>query len=221
VANVSHELKTPITSIKGFVETLLTGALKEPENTEKFLRIIAQQTDRLHEIIDDLLILSRIEQEAERHQIALDRGNLKEVLQLAKQACEAKAAAKNIGIAVTCPDTLRASLNAPLLEQALVNLIDNAVKFAPAHSTVRVEAQETGAEIVIRVMDQGGGIPSEHLHRIFERFYRVDAGRSRKLGGSGLGLGIVKHIAQAHGGRVTVESTPGQGSIFSLHLRAD
>jgi two-component system phosphate regulon sensor histidine kinase PhoR len=221
VANVSHELKTPITSIKGFVETLLAGALKEPENAEKFLRIIAQQTDRLHEIIDDLLSLSRIEQKAEKHQIALARGNLKEVLQAASQACEAKAAAKNISLEVTCPDTLRASLNAPLLEQALVNLIDNAVKFSPAHSTVRVEAQETEAEIIIRVMDQGDGIPPEHLDRIFERFYRVDAGRSRKEGGTGLGLAIVKHIAQAHGGRVTVESTPGQGSIFSLHLPAD
>ena len=215
-ANVSHELKTPITSIKGFVETLLAGALKEPENAEKFLRIIAQQTDRLHEIIDDLLSLSRIEQEAERHQIAFARGNLKEVLQAAGQVCEAKAAAKNIGIDVTCPDTLRTNFNAPLLEQALVNLIDNAVKFSPANSTVRVEAQETGAEIIIRVMDQGDGIPPEHLDRIFERFYRVDAGRSRKVGGTGLGLAIVKHIAQAHGGRVTVSSTPGEGSTFSI-----
>ena len=108
VANVSHELKTPITSIKGFVETLLAGALKEPENAEKFLRIIAQQTDRLDEIIDDLLSLSRIEQEAERHQIAFTRGNLKGVLQAASQVCEAKAAAKNISLQVNCPDELRA-----------------------------------------------------------------------------------------------------------------
>jgi two-component system phosphate regulon sensor histidine kinase PhoR len=104
------------------------------------------------------------------------------------------------------------------LEQALVNLIDNAVKFSPANSTVRVEAQETGAEIVIRVMDQGDGIPPEHLDRIFERFYRVDAGRSRKVGGTGLGLAIVKHIAQAHRGRVTVSSTPGEGSTFSIMI---
>jgi len=221
VANVSHELKTPITSIKGFVETLLAGALKEPENAEKFLRIIAQQTDRLHEIIDDLLSLSRIEQEAERHQISLTRGNIKEVLQAAGQVCEAKAAAKNMGIEVTCPDTLRTNFNAPLLEQALVNLLDNAIKFSPADSTVWVDAQPAGSEIVIRVKDQGCGIPPEHLDRIFERFYRVDAGRSRKVGGTGLGLAIVKHIAQAHRGRVTVESTPGQGSIFSLHLPAD
>jgi two-component system, OmpR family, phosphate regulon sensor histidine kinase PhoR len=220
-ANVSHELKTPITSIKGFVETLLAGALKEPEDAARFLRIIAQQTDRLNEIIDDLLSLSRIEQEAELHQIAFTRGNLKEVLQAAAQVCEAKAAAKNIGIQVNCPDELRASFNAPLLEQALVNLIDNATKFSPADSSVRVEAQGAGPEIVIRVQDQGGGIAPEHLDRIFERFYRVDAGRSRKEGGTGLGLAIVKHIAQAHGGGVTVASTLGQGSTFSLHLPAD
>ncbi|PIU54241.1 MAG: PAS domain-containing sensor histidine kinase, partial [Deltaproteobacteria bacterium CG07_land_8_20_14_0_80_60_11] len=102
-----------------------------------------------------------------------------------------------------------------------VNLLDNAIKFSPADSTVWVDAQPAGSEIVIRVKDQGCGIPPEHLDRIFERFYRVDAGRSRKVGGTGLGLAIVKHIAQAHRGRVTVESTPGQGSIFSLHLPAD
>ena len=218
VANVSHELKTPITSLKGFVETLLAGALNEPENAEKFLRIIAQQADRLNEIIDDLLSLSRIEQEAERHQIALARGNLKEVLQSAGQACEANAAAKNISLEVTCPDKLRATFNAPLLEQALVNLIDNAVKFSPGNSTVRVEAEGAGSEVIIRVKDQGRGIPPEHLGRIFERFYRVDAGRSRKVGGTGLGLAIVKHIAQAHGGRVTVSSTPGEGSTFSIMI---
>jgi len=216
VANVSHELKTPITSIKGFVETLQAGALKEPENAVKFLGIIAQQTDRLNEIIDDLLSLSRIEQQAERHQIALARGNLKEVLQTAGQVCEAKAAAKNIRIEVNCSNKLRATFNAPLLEQALVNLMDNAVKFSPEGSTVLLEAEEAGAEIVIRVKDQGRGIAPEHLERIFERFYRVDAGRSRKEGGTGLGLAIVKHIAQAHGGRVSVESTPGKGSVFRI-----
>jgi two-component system phosphate regulon sensor histidine kinase PhoR len=221
VANVSHELKTPITSIKGFVETLLAGALKEPENAARFLHIIAQQTDRLNEIIDDLLSLSRIEQEAERHQIAFTRGNLKEVLQAAGQVCAAKAAAKNISLQVNCPDGLRASFNAPLLEQALVNLIDNAIKFSPVDSPVGLEAQRAGSEIVIRVKDQGGGIAPEYLERIFERFYRVDAGRSRKEGGTGLGLAIVKHIAQAHGGRVTVASTPGRGSLFSLYLQAD
>ena len=216
VANVSHELKTPITSIKGFVETLLAGALKEPENAENFLRIIAQQTDRLNAIIDDLLSLSRIEQDAERGEIFLTPEKIKGVLQGAIHVCEAKAASKNIAVHLSCPDELRSSLNAPLLEQAVVNLIDNAIKFSGPGSVVQVEGEKAGAEVVVRVKDYGCGIPEEHLPRIFERFYRVDASRSRKIGGTGLGLAIVKHIAQAHGGRVTVESTPGQGSTFSI-----
>jgi len=221
VANVSHELKTPITSIKGFVETLLAGALHEPENAEDFLRIIARQTDRLNEIIDDLLSLSRIERDAEEGRVFLTTGWLHGVLASAIQVCEPKAAARNIAISLTCPEELRARINAPLLEQALVNLIDNAVKYSPPGSAVQVEAGWQGAEVVVRVRDQGVGIEKNQLSRIFERFYRVDAGRSRKEGGTGLGLAIVKHIAQALGGRVTVDSTPGQGSTFSLHLSRD
>jgi two-component system phosphate regulon sensor histidine kinase PhoR len=221
VANVSHELKTPITSIKGFVETLLAGALNEPDNAENFLRIIAKQTDRLNEIIDDLLTLSRIEQDAERRQIFLNGQKIKGALQSAVQICEAKAAKKNITIELRCPEDLRAQINSPLLEQALVNLVDNAVKFSEPGRVVQVEAQREGPQVIIRVRDQGPGIPLEHLPRIFERFYRVDAGRSRKIGGSGLGLAIVKHIALAHGGRVTVTSSPGQETVFSLHVPAD
>jgi two-component system phosphate regulon sensor histidine kinase PhoR len=221
VANVSHELKTPITSIKGFVETLLAGALQEPEHAENFLRIIARQTDRLNEIIDDLLSLSRIERDTEQGRVFLSTGRLQGVMQSAIQVCEAKAEAKNIGVSLDCPEELRARISAPLLEQALVNLIDNAVKYSPTGSAVEVAAQRDGGEVVVRVRDQGVGIDKSQLARIFERFYRVDAGRSRKVGGTGLGLAIVKHIAQAHGGRVTVDSTPGQGSVFSLYLQAD
>jgi two-component system phosphate regulon sensor histidine kinase PhoR len=221
VANVSHELKTPITSIKGFVETLLAGASKEPEHAENFLKIIAKQTDRLNEIIDDLLTLSRIEQDAERRQIFLNGQKIKGVLQSAIQVCEAKAAAKKIALELTCPDDLRAQVNPPLMEQALVNLVDNAVKFSEPGRVVQVEAQREGPQVIIRVRDQGPGIPPEHLPRIFERFYRVDAGRSRKIGGSGLGLAIVKHIALAHGGRVTVVSSPGKETVFSLQVQAD
>ncbi len=221
VANVSHELKTPITSIKGFVETLLAGAINEPENAQSFLQIMARQTDRINEIIDDLLSLSRIEQDAEQGRVFLTTGKIRGVLEGAIHICEAKAAAKNITVNLTCPDELRARISAPLLEQALVNLIDNAIKYSAPESAVQVEAQRDGAEVMVRVRDQGCGIEKNQLSRIFERFYRVDAGRSRKIGGTGLGLAIVKHIAQALGGRVTVESTPGQGSIFSLHLLAD
>jgi two-component system phosphate regulon sensor histidine kinase PhoR len=221
VANVSHELKTPITSIKGFVENLLAGALHEPDNAFNFLRIIARQTDRLNEIINDLLSLSRIEQDAERGQIYLTTDRVKGVLEEALQVCGPKAAEKNIRVTLSCPDPLRARISAPLLEQAVVNLVDNAIKYSPEDSVIQVEAERTGPEVVIRVRDQGRGIAKEHLPRLFERFYRVDAGRSRKLGGTGLGLAIVKHIAQAHGGKVMVASTPEKGSVFSLHLFPD
>lgn len=221
VANVSHELKTPITSIKGFVETLLAGALHEPENAENFLRIVAKQADRLNEIINDLLTLSRIEQDAERGQIFLTTQKIKSVLEAALQVCELKAKARSIALHLRCPDDLRARTNAPLLEQAVVNLVDNAIKYSEANREVQVEAERSGPEVIIRVRDQGSGIKPEHLPRLFERFYRIDHGRSRLSGGTGLGLAIVKHIAQAHGGRVTVESTPGKGSTFSLHLLPD
>jgi len=122
---------------------------------------------------------------------------------------------------VDCPEDLRARVNAPLLEQALVNLIDNAIKYSGPGGMVHIEAEQVGAEVVLRVKDQGQGIPPEHLDRIFERFYRVDPSRDRKAGGTGLGLAIVKHIAQAHGGKVTAASTPGEGSVFSLHLLPD
>jgi two-component system, OmpR family, phosphate regulon sensor histidine kinase PhoR len=218
VANVSHELKTPITAIKGFVETLLGGALNELENAENFLGIIARQTDRINEIIDDLLSLSRIEQDAEQGKVFLSPGKIRGVMEAASHICATKAEAKNIAVNLDCPDELRARISAPLLEQALVNLIDNAIKYSAPGSAVQVEAQRDGAEVIVRVRDQGCGIEKNQLSRIFERFYRVDAGRSRMIGGTGLGLAIVKHIAQAHGGRVTVASTPGKGSIFSLHL---
>jgi two-component system phosphate regulon sensor histidine kinase PhoR len=221
VANVSHELKTPVTSIKGFVETLLAGAIQEPENAEKFLRIIARQTDRLNEIINDLLSLSRIEQDAERGQIFLTAQRIKGVLAAAVEVCEPKAKERNIRVILDCPNDLRARINAPLLEQALVNLVDNAIKYSERDREIRVEAERLGPEVMVRVRDQGNGIAPEHLPRLFERFYRVDPGRSRQSGGTGLGLAIVKHIAQAHGGKVTVESTPGKGSIFSLHLLPD
>jgi two-component system phosphate regulon sensor histidine kinase PhoR len=218
VANAAHELKTPVTAIKGFVETLLDGALREPENALKFLQIMARQADLLQAIIEDLLSLSRLEADSEEGRIPLSSGKIKDVLDSALQTCEARAAKKGIRLVLSCPENLKAMINAPLLEQAVVNLIDNAVKYSQPESTVALEAQPEEGEIVIRVRDQGAGIPAEHLPRLFERFYRVDPGRSRKIGGTGLGLAIVKHIAQAHGGKVTVESAPGQGSVFSLHL---
>ena len=220
VANVSHELKTPITAIKGFVETLLDGAIDNPEDSRRFLGIITKQAERLNAIIDDLLALSRIEQEGERSEVPLRQGPLAEVLKGAQQACAIGASSKGVHIEVSCEEALTARINAPLLEQAVINLIDNAVKYSEAERAIEVAAAREGSEIVVRVRDHGCGIAAEHLPRLFERFYRVDKARSRKQGGTGLGLAIVKHIAAAHGGQVTVTSVPGEGSTFTIQLPA-
>ena len=143
---------------------------------------------------------------------------LKPVLQAAIQVNEVRATEKHIHLTLNCPDDFQAFINPPLLEEAVVNLIDNAVKYSPPETLVQVEAEQAEEQVLIRVRDQGRGIATEHLPRLFERFYRVDASRSRKVGGTGLGLAIVKHIAQAHDGWVTVDSTLGQGSVFTLHL---
>jgi len=218
VANVSHELRTPVTSIKGFVETLLDGAMHNPHELQRFLQIVATQTDRLNAIIEDLLTLSRIEQEAEKAEIVLEPGSIKNVLETAVEVCRMKASGKDIRMELNCDDKLQAPINPPLLEQAIINLLDNAVKYSPPGQAIHLSANNTEDEVVIQVRDHGCGIGREHLPRIFERFYRVDKARSRKLGGTGLGLAIVKHIAQAHGGRASVESTLGEGSTFFIHL---
>jgi two-component system phosphate regulon sensor histidine kinase PhoR len=218
VANVSHELKTPITSIKGFVETLLDDERHLGEDSERFLRIVAKQADRLNAIIEDLLILSRIEQDEEAAEGFLQRNAVSSVIHAAVQLCSAAADAKDIKLNVSCDKKLKAHMNAQLFEQGLVNLIDNAIKYSDPGSTVHITAAREESGIIVRVRDEGCGIPPEHLPRLFERFYRVDKARSRNMGGTGLGLAIVKHIAQTHGGRVTVESKPGEGSVFSIHL---
>jgi two-component system phosphate regulon sensor histidine kinase PhoR len=218
VANVSHELKTPITSIKGYVETLQEGALDDQENVQKFLDIVSKQADLLNAIVDDLLMLSKIEQEAEWGDFQLAEENLRQILEAAVMDYTLKAQDRNIQVALNCSDEIMIRANARLLEQAIGNLLDNAIKYSEPGKAVEVEAIRNSDEVVIRVSDHGNGIAPEHLPRLFERFYRVDKGRSRELGGTGLGLAIVKHIAQAHGGHVTAESTPGKGSIFTLHL---
>ena len=219
VANVSHELKTPITSIKGFVETLLEGAMKNPEEANRFLDIIARQTNRMDAIIDDLLALSRIEQQAEKTEIALEEGCIKNAAEAAIELCQGKAQAKRIGIELRCADDIVANMNIPLLEQAIVNLLDNAIKYSPSGSKIEIAAAKADEQISITVTDSGCGIDKESLPRLFERFFRVDKARSRKLGGTGLGLAIVKHIAQSHNGSVTVESKIGSGSTFTLIFR--
>jgi two-component system, OmpR family, phosphate regulon sensor histidine kinase PhoR len=218
VANVSHELKTPITAIKGFVETLQDVALEDPDHAQRFLEIIVRQADRLNAIVDDLLALSRIEQGVEQGGLPLTVMPLRPVLEAAIQGCTLIADEKEIKVNLFCSSDLAARINAPLLEQAVVNLLTNAIKYSHPQGKIAIEAARWHDRITIRVQDWGCGIEKEHLPRLFERFYRVDKARSRAQGGTGLGLAIVKHIVQAHGGEVVVHSTPGHGSTFSLHL---
>jgi len=219
VANASHEIKTPLTAIKGFVETLLDGAMKDPADAQRFLEIIRKHVDRLAALVEDLLSLSRIEKETERDEILLEDRSIHPVLLSAIQLCAGKVESRNIGIDLSCSEALRAKINQPLLEQAVTNLLDNALKASAEGKTIRVEAEEKETEVLVQVVDQGSGIEKMHLGRLFERFYRVDKARSRKQGGTGLGLAIVKHIMEAHKGSVTVESSPGKGSVFTLHLQ--
>lgn len=218
VANVSHELRTPITAIKGFVETLQDGAVTCPEDANRFLAIIQRHADRLNAIIEDLLTLSRIEQEETSGDITLEPGAIKPVLQNVIETCAWQARSKNITLVLDCPENLTASINGPLLEQAVANLTINAIKYSPPNSEIRLTTTSQADFASITVADSGVGISKEHLPRLFERFYRSDKARSRKLGGTGLGLAIVKHIVQAHGGGIRVESTPGQGSAFHIDL---
>jgi two-component system phosphate regulon sensor histidine kinase PhoR len=217
-ANVSHELKTPITSIKGFVETLLDDKLNDRGETERFLKIIAQQTERLNAIVDDLLSLARLEQSIEREEVRLSPNRLHPVLEAAVAVCSKSAAAKAIALRLECSPSLEAECNPQLLEQAVVNLIDNAVKYSDNESEVRIKATLRSGKIEVSVEDQGCGIEDQHLPRLFERFYRVDKARSRELGGTGLGLAIVKHIALSHQGQVDVKSSPGVGSTFYIRF---
>ncbi|HQM86068.1 MAG TPA: ATP-binding protein, partial [bacterium] len=216
VANVSHELKTPITSIKGYIETLRDGAIDDRENALEFIEIISRQTERLNSIIEDLLCLSRIEKDNESQDVELSVSKVRPVIVNAVNSVLAIAAKSNVTVNIECSDDLNAKINARLLEQAVINLIDNAVKYSEPGSTVEVSAYQEGGKVTIKVQDHGCGIEKEHLDRLFERFYRVDKARSRKLGGTGLGLAIVKHIAQSHNGFVNVESTPGKGSTFYI-----
>jgi two-component system phosphate regulon sensor histidine kinase PhoR len=220
VANVSHELRTPITSIKGFVETILHEDLADKEQSLRFLHIVLKQANRLDAIIHDLLMLSRVERGGEEQTIELQPESLGDVLRSAVEMCEQEAKEKRIDIDIQCPHDLLARINAPLLEQAVLNLIDNAVKYSEAGSMIHVIALEEDSDVAIRVEDHGCGIAAKHLPRLFERFYRVDRTRSRELGGTGLGLAIVKHIVAAHKGSVWVDSTVGQGSTFYIHLPA-
>lgn len=216
VANVSHELRTPITSILGFVETLQEGAIEEPDRARRFLEIVHAQANRLNLIIEDLLSLSRLE--SYEATIPVQHCQIHEIVNSTKLSIGPAAAQKSISVQDNYSGQTEVRANATLLEQAIKNLMDNAIKYSPENSVVRLSLRHRDGVLTVEVADNGPGIPAEDLPRIFERFYRVDRARSRDLGGTGLGLAIVKHIAIAHGGSVTVESTPGKGSTFVLSI---
>lgn len=221
-ANVSHEIKTPLTSIKGFIETLISQQDGEQnislEERHRFYSVIERNVNRLHTIIEDLLHLSQIEQIQGRDQLMLIETDLSHVIENSIQACTEKAKQKNITMETKQLSLRKIKADPQLIEQAIINLIDNAIKYSHEKNHIILESGVDGSEVIIKVSDNGPGIAKEHLNRLFERFYRVDKGRSRKQGGTGLGLAIVKHIIMAHNGRVDVKSQPGQGSTFSIHL---
>ena len=217
VANVSHELKTPLSSIKAYAETLLGGAIDDQQNNTRFVQRIEEQAERLHELILDMLSLARIESGRQAFDIA--PVDVTGIVESCLGACEAAADSNGIHLATSeaVPD-LQARADEEGVRQILNNLIDNAIKYTPEGGEVVVSASRDGSMALIEVRDTGIGIAAEHLPRVFERFYRVDKARSRELGGTGLGLSIVKHLTQSFGGSVDVESRPGEGTAFTVRL---
>ncbi|MGQ3297005.1 ATP-binding protein [Reyranella sp.] len=220
VANASHELKTPIAGLAGFIETLRGPAREDAAARERFLGIMAEQADRMRRLVDDLLMLSRIEQhEHARPAAAVD---LDRVLRSVLDLLQLKASSRKVRIEIDlAPDLPHAIGDHDELIIVFQNLIDNALKYARPETSVRVEARPSGKDrVAVAVRDEGDGIPAAHLPRLTERFYRVDTARSRQLGGTGLGLAIVKHVVNRHRGRLDIRSAPGKGSTFTVTLPA-
>jgi two-component system phosphate regulon sensor histidine kinase PhoR len=217
VANVSHELRTPLTAIRGYAETLLDGALDDPDNRRRFVEIIQSHAIRLNNIASDLLALSELE--SGRAPVAPGKLSVLATLEAAMRTVESEAAMRKVHLGWGTVEDLQVMGNKIKLEQAFVNLLDNAVKFNRGGGEVWVEAgRMLGGKVAIGIADSGIGIPSEDLPRIFERFYRVDKARSREVGGTGLGLSIVKHVIEQMQGTVSVESQLNKGSRFTVVL---
>ncbi|EAD7055996.1 TPA: PAS domain-containing protein [Listeria monocytogenes] len=218
VTNVSHELKTPVTALKGFAETLLDGAMYDEVLLKKFLTIIKEESDRLHRLIMDILALSRIEQNPVAENVELV--DVDEVIEQSARTIFEMATEKNIR--VTIPEKTSASVmietDRDKLQQIVINLLSNAINYTPVDGKVEVKLIEQEAEVIIEVTDNGIGIPAKDIDRVFERFYRVDKARSRHSGGTGLGLSIVKHLVENCGGRIEVESQEEVGSTFRVTL---
>ncbi|NPC93701.1 PAS domain-containing protein [Bacillus sp. WMMC1349] len=218
VANVSHELKTPITSIKGFTETLLDGAMNERETLQQFLSIILKESGRLETLIQDLLDLSKIEQQT--FTLNIQECDIGELLEEIEMLLKSKAEEKKIVLKLNKPkETALASGDPHRLKQIFLNLVNNALTYTSENGTVTISAEVLQSVVQVKVKDTGIGIKHEEISRIFERFYRIDKDRSRNSGGTGLGLAIVKHLVEAHHGEIDVESEQGEGTIFTVRLK--
>ena len=215
LSNVSHELRTPLTSIMALAETLEAGAIDDPKNNRRFLSIIQRNAARMHRLIDDILELSAIE--AGNVRLKPETVRLRLLVEDVISTLAAAAASRNIEVSNLIPTEAEVFADPHRLMQMLTNLIDNAIKFNRDGGTVSIAISD-GPRDRISVADTGEGIPSHHLDRLFERFYRVDRARSRELGGTGLGLAIVKHLAKSHGGEVIVRSEFGKGTEFTIEL---
>jgi len=213
VANVSHELKTPLTAIQGFAETLLAGAIDDPKNRVRFLEIILDHSRRLARLTDDLLRLSKMD--ADRLDLEIQRLGVPHFVESCVETAQRPAAEKDLRISVNLQERLPdIAADRRRLAEVLQNLLDNAIQYTSPGGQIMLSASADASEVKFTVSDTGIGIPQADQPRIFERFYRVDAARSREVGGTGLGLAIAKHLVEAHGGRIWVESEVGQGSQF-------
>lgn len=216
VSNVTHELKTPLTSIRGFIETLRGGAIHDPQVAEKFLEIIDIEAERLYMLINDILHLSEIE--TKQKDINIGIHNLKPIVQEVISILQGAADKKPVTLIDEVADDIKITANRDRIKQMLINLIENGIKYNAEHGSVTISAKKGNGKVIFSIKDSGIGIAKEHLPRIFERFYRVDKGRSRNMGGTGLGLSIVKHIVNLYSGDIKVNSEPGEGTEFIIQL---
>jgi two-component system phosphate regulon sensor histidine kinase PhoR len=217
VANVSHELRTPLTAVKGYIEALLDGGLQDPSQAEQFLKVIERHAGRMDKIVSDLLLLAEVE--SSDWSMKKEKLSIPEVIHSAVEALRPQAESKKHTIQLQIPSELPVvTADGQKIHQVMVNLLQNAIYYTPEGGRITIESREDPNSVQVSISDTGIGIPAADLPRIFERFYRVDRGRSRELGGTGLGLSIVRHIVEAHGGKVSVESKVGHGSRFSISL---